>query len=60
MFYPPEMTAEDIEQFEYEVNRLLDTERGEGQFWAVNAELQLIADEVREAQLVDRAFDFAV
>ncbi len=45
MFYPAEMTAEEIEQFEYEINKLIDIERGEGQFWAVNAELQLIAEE---------------
>ena len=60
MFYPADMTAEDIEQFEYEINRLLDIERGEGQFWAVNAELQVIADELRETLMVDRVIDFAV
>lgn len=45
MYYPAEMTAEEIEQFEYEINKLIDIERGEGQFWAANAELQLIAEE---------------
>ena len=43
MYYPPEMTAEEIEQFEYEINKMIDKERGEGQFWAVNEELQVIA-----------------
>ena len=48
MIYPPEMTAEEIEQFEYEINRIIDIERNEGQFWAVNAELQMIAHDELE------------
>ena len=60
MYYPADMTQEDIEQFEYEYNRLLDMERNEGQFWAVNAELQVAADAVREALLVDKCWDLAV
>ena len=48
MFYPEEMTLEEIEQFEYEYNRFVDMDRGEGQYWAVNAELQVIAAEQRE------------
>ncbi len=48
MIYPPEMTAEEIEQFEYEINRIIDIERNEGQFWAVNAELQEIAHDELE------------
>lgn len=48
MYYPPEMTAEEIEQFEYEINRRIDIERGEGQFWEVNAELQVIAHDELE------------
>lgn len=56
MYYPEDMTQEEIEQFEYELNRLIDIERDEGQFWAVNAECQVVADLQREAQLVDRVF----
>lgn len=48
MFYPEEMTREEIEQFEYEYNRFVDMDRGEGPYWAVNAELQVIAAEQRE------------
>lgn len=48
MYYPADMTAEEIMEFEYEYNRLLDIERNEGQWWSVNAELQLVADEVRQ------------
>jgi hypothetical protein len=48
MIYPPEMTQEEIEQFEYEINRIIDIERNEGQFWAVNAELQMIAHDELE------------
>lgn len=44
MQYPPEMTPEDIEAFEYEINRIIDIERNEGQYWAENAELQLLAN----------------
>lgn len=43
MHYPEDMTADEIMEFEYELNRQIDIERGEGQFWAENAELQLIA-----------------
>ena len=43
MYYPPEMTEQEIMEFEYEINRRIDIERNEGQFWAVNAELQVIA-----------------
>lgn len=56
MYYPEDMTQEEIEQFEYELNRLIDIERDEGQFWAVNAECQVVADLQREALLVDRVF----
>ncbi len=47
MFFPADMTVEEIEQFEYEYNRIRDIEEGTG-FWEINAELQLIADEIRE------------
>lgn len=43
MRYPEYFTAEDIEEFEYEMGKIIDTERGEGQFWAENAELQILA-----------------
>lgn len=48
MQYPEYMTKEDIEQFEYEINKIIDTERGEGQFWAENAELQVVAHDALE------------
>ena len=48
MFYPPEMSEQEIMEFEYEINRQIDIERGEGQFWAVNAELQVIAHDELE------------
>ncbi len=48
MFYPPEMTKEEIEQFEYEINKMIDIERGEGPFWEVNAELQVVAHDELE------------
>jgi len=54
MYYPPEMTAEEIEQFEYEINRRIDIERGEGQFWEVNAELQVIAHDDMERDWDER------
>lgn len=49
MRYPEDMTADDIMEFEYEYNMYLDMEREEGQYWAVNAELQLVSDETWEA-----------
>jgi hypothetical protein len=52
MFFPADMTAEDIEQFEYEYNRILDEERNEGQYWAVNAECQIVADLQQVDELV--------
>ena len=56
MYYPADMTQEDIEQFEYEYNRIVDIERGEGQFWAVNAELQVIADTIKEREMDEQDF----
>ena len=53
MNYPEYMTADDIMEFEYELNKILDKERGEGQFWAVNEELALVAEQQREQDLVD-------
>jgi hypothetical protein len=44
MRYPEDMTAEDIMEFEYDMLRIIDEERGEGQFWAENAELQVVAE----------------
>lgn len=55
MFFPAEMTVEEIEQFEYEYNRLRDIELNEGQWWAVNAECQIVAQEQQEAHMVDLA-----
>jgi hypothetical protein len=56
MQYPEYMTPEDIEQFEYELNRIIDMERGEG-FWTVNAELSLLAAEQAAEAAVDRALE---
>lgn len=47
-YYPMDMTEDEIMEFEYEVNKIIDTERGEGQFWAVNAECQIVAEEQRD------------
>jgi len=56
MQYPDYFTAEDIMEFEYEYNRLRDIEDGVG-FWAVNAELQEIADKEREMSMSDLMID---
>lgn len=56
MQYPDYFTAEDIMEFEYEYNRLRDIEDGVG-FWAVNAELQEIADKEREMSISDLMID---
>lgn len=56
MQYPDYFTAEDIMEFEYEYNRLRDIEEGIG-FWAVNAELQEIADKEREMSMRDLIID---
>ena len=48
MYYPEAMTEDEIMEFEYEVNKIIDMERGEGQFWAVNAECQIVAEEQRD------------
>ena len=53
MQYPENMTREDIEQFEYELNRTLDMDRDEGLYWAVNAELQIAAMEQRDRELAE-------
>lgn len=53
MQYPEDMTADDIMEFEYEMNKFIDQARDEGQFWAINAELQIVADLQREQELVD-------
>lgn len=46
MFFPPEMTADEIMEFEYELNRHIDITRNEGLWWAVNAECQIVAEEI--------------
>ncbi len=53
MRYPEDMTADDIMDFEYELNKQIDIAREEGQFWAINAELQIVADLQRDQELVD-------
>lgn len=53
MRYPEDMTADDIMEFDYELNKQIDQAREEGQFWAINAELQIVADLQREQELVD-------
>ena len=50
MFYPEDMTAEDIMEFDYELNRIIAMERFEGEFWAENAELQILSTEFLAAQ----------
>jgi len=51
MIYPEYFTADDIMEFEYEYNRMRDIQEGVG-FWAINAELQVVAKEQQEL-LVD-------
>jgi hypothetical protein len=51
MVYPEYMTDDDIMEFEFEYNRLRDIQEGVG-FWAINAELQVVAKEQQEL-LVD-------
>lgn len=48
MYYPEGMTEQEIMEFEFELNRQIDRERREGQFWAENAELQSIAHDELE------------
>ena len=50
MFFPDYFTAEDIMQFEYEYARYLAIENNEGDFWEVNAELQVIAQEQQQQE----------
>jgi len=52
MFFPEDMTQEDIEQFEYEYNRMRDIEEGTG-FWEINAELQILADQHQQELISD-------
>lgn len=47
MRFPQDMTQEDIMNFELELNRIIDQERGEGQYWTENAELQIVCMELR-------------
>lgn len=53
MWYPVEMTADEIAEVQYELNRLIDMERNEGQYWAENAELQVAAQEQQDKIMVD-------
>lgn len=53
MWYPMEMTADEIAEVQYELNRLIDMERNEGQYWAENAELQVAAQEQQDKIMVD-------
>ena len=48
MYYPAGMTADDIMEFEFELNRQIDIERNKGQFWVKNGECQVVADEQRD------------
>ena len=45
MRYPPDMTVQDIMEFEYDFNRLIDIDRGVGPYWEVNAECQIVAEQ---------------
>lgn len=48
MYFPADMTADEVMEFEYWLNRQIDIERREGQFWAENAELQVVAEDQRD------------
>ena len=60
MYFPEDFTADDIMEFEYELNRWIDIERDEGEFWAVNAELAELANEAEAEAAVDRALESVV
>jgi len=47
MHYPEYFTSDDIMEFEYEYNRILDIEENVG-FWKINGELQLVAQKQQE------------
>ncbi len=47
-FFPADMTADDIMEFEFEYGRWCDEVDGRGQFWAENAECQIVAAEQHE------------
>lgn len=47
MQYPAEMTAQNIAEFEYEYNRMLDMER-DAEWWNINSELQVLANKEQE------------
>jgi len=44
--YPENWNAADVMEFEFEFARWTDTVRQEGQFWDINSELQIAADEM--------------
>jgi hypothetical protein len=48
MKYPDFMNIDDIMEFEYEYSKLIDIERNEGQFWAINAEMQILSQETSD------------
>lgn len=48
MWYPSDMTAHDIMEFEYEFNRLIDIARGVGFYWEINAECQVVAEKQQQ------------
>ncbi len=50
MWYPEDMNADDIMEFEYELNMIRDIEEGQG-LWLVNWECQMAADLQRETEL---------
>lgn len=52
MRYPPEMTLEDIMNFEYELGRVIDMERGVGFYWEINADCQVVAEK-QQQEMVD-------
>ena len=56
MIYPDYMTQQEIMEFEYDLNKIIDIERGEG-FWLQNAECQIVAQEQQEAELAQRSVD---
>lgn len=54
MIYPEDFTADDIMEFEHEYNRYLDIQAG-FDFWEINAELQLVAQEQQEQEVDEPA-----
>ena len=55
MYYPADMTADDIMEFEHELNMIRDIEEGHG-LWLVNWECQAVAEQQKALELETTVF----